>query len=128
MMDDSQNHKKTHVTIPIVERPASEPMTKKWITIPIVEQGSHRISGGFCSDLDVISREEEEALRHLKTLSTEALALKKRLNHTADPTERQTLIDRIETLRQEAKPWRTRKAQATHEKHLRLGHAKISPY
>ncbi|MBF0400661.1 MAG: hypothetical protein HQL90_07820 [Magnetococcales bacterium] len=98
---------------------------RKWIEIPIVEQGSNRVVGGFCSTLDAVSAAELEALRQLKRLRAEAEQVKQQLQ-TQSGEERERLTRRLEALRQEAAVWRNKREQATLEKHLALGHVTLS--
>ena len=92
------------------------------IGIPIVEEGSHRVVGGFCAAPEVVSAQELQALAQLKRLRAEAEAIKQRLQSGVD---RDLLLPRLEGLRREAAVWRAKREQATLEKHVALGHATL---
>ncbi|MBF0135293.1 MAG: hypothetical protein H7833_12275 [Magnetococcus sp. DMHC-1] len=95
------------------------------ITIPIVDAASARIAGGFCASREAVTADELTALHHLRTLRAEAETIKTRLAETLDAPTRDTLQQRLDTLRQEANHWRTVRSQATLDKHIALGHATL---
>lgn len=92
------------------------------IAIPIVEHGSNRVVGGFCSTTDVVSALELQALARLKALRTEANQVKLCIKEAVDPKDRAHFVQRLQVLRQEASVWRAKREQATREKHVALGH------
>ncbi|MEO5338960.1 MAG: hypothetical protein H7837_00375 [Magnetococcus sp. MYC-9] len=96
--------------------------TGRAIAIPIVEQGSNRVVGGFCSTLDAVSPQELQALTQLKRLRSEAEAVKQQLQ-TAPAEEQAQLSQHLQRLREEAALWRAKREQATLDKHVALGHA-----
>ncbi|MEO5376638.1 MAG: hypothetical protein H7832_02460 [Magnetococcus sp. DMHC-6] len=95
----------------------------KFITIPIREAGSNRLAGNFCSTNDAVTPEELTILAHLRTLRDQATLLKTELQETAEGEARIKLQDQLNALRQEAILWREKKAQATYQKHVALGHS-----
>ncbi|MBF0184400.1 MAG: hypothetical protein HQM06_08430 [Magnetococcales bacterium] len=99
-------------------------MAKKFLNIPIVEQGSNQVVGSLCSTLDAVSADELAALAELKRLQREAEAVKQQLAQ-ASAEEGQALAERLAQLRQEAAAWRQRREQATLEKHVALGHTTL---
>ena len=100
--------------------------TYRKIDIVVVEHGSNRVAGGFCSTMDAVSESELQALAALKKLRTEADQLKTLLSETGDTTQKAALSQRLTTLRQEAAVWRAKREQATREKHVALGHVTVS--
>ncbi|MBF0161670.1 MAG: hypothetical protein HQL88_05220 [Magnetococcales bacterium] len=93
----------------------------KPIAIPIVEQGSNRVVGGFCSTMDAVSPQELDALAQLKRLHGEAEEIKQRLPVESGAAQA-ALTQRLQEVRQEAALWRARREEATREKHVALGH------
>ena len=99
------------------------------LNIPIVDQSSNRIAGGFCStpEPQAVSTDEIAALAKLKELREKALVIKKRLK-TASPQEKKTLQDSLAALRLEADAWKKIREEANREKHIALGHVTIPTY
>lgn len=100
-------------------------MKTKISAIPVVDAVSHRIVGGFCSNREVVTRDEETALDQLRHLREEATRIKNRLAE-ADPDQRNSLEMALASLRQEATHWRQQREQATRNKHIALGHVSLS--
>ena len=98
---------------------------KRQINIPVVEHGSNRVVGGFCSTMDAVSHQELQALAELKKRRVEAEQIKKRLRENQNPDEKPALKRRLQTLRQEAAIWRDKREHATHDKHVALGHVSL---
>jgi hypothetical protein len=96
----------------------------KLAAIPIVEEGSNRVVGGFCAAPEAVSDAELQALAQLKRLRTEAEAVKQRLRQ-GENADRDALTQQLAVLRQEAAVWRAKREQATLEKHVALGHATL---
>ncbi|MEO5362130.1 MAG: hypothetical protein H7838_00695 [Magnetococcus sp. DMHC-8] len=96
--------------------------TGKPIGIPIVEESTGRVVGGFCATQEAVSAQELTALAQLKRLRAEADTIKRQLHEGA---EQEALLQRLTQLRQEAAVWRARREQATLEKHVALGHATL---
>lgn len=91
------------------------------LSIPIVEAGSNRVAGSFCSTTDALTRDELEILEKLRTLQKEARPLKKQIK-TATPEKQEPLRVRLEELRVQGKYWQELRKQATHDKNIALGH------
>lgn len=100
----------------------AQPKKGRMINIPIVELESNRIAGGFCASVDVVSSRELQALAHIKTLRLEAEQIKGRLRGAVDADKKAQLSERLKVLRAEAAVWRAKREQATHDKHVALGH------
>ncbi|HIJ85407.1 MAG: hypothetical protein HW380_1850 [Magnetococcales bacterium] len=94
-------------------------------SIPIIEAGSHRVVGSFCSTMDAVSADELAALAQLRELARQAKEIKALLRNTREAEEKILLENRLEGLRNQAIPWQEKRRQATHEKNVRLGHATL---
>lgn len=99
--------------------------TYRKIDIVVVEHGSNRVAGGFCSTMDAVSEAELQALAALKKLRAEADQVKVLLSVAENTAQKATLNQRLATLRQEAAVWRAKREEATREKHVALGHVTV---
>jgi hypothetical protein len=96
-------------------------------SIPIVEAGSNRVAGSFCSTKDAVTKEELDTLGHLRTLHLEARDVKKQLK-IAKGSQQEALLVKLEELRVQAKYWQGQRREATKQKNISLGHTTLPLY
>lgn len=97
---------------------------RKQIAIPIVEAGTNRVAGSFCSTQDALTQQELEALEQIRSLQQQAREIKKRLKAVAE-TEKTALQTQLDELRIQARYWQDRRRVATLEKNIAIGHAPL---